>query len=256
MELDDFYAETIAAGGCFYAAEARCRGSLWLDGVHDRLVRDRLEDMRLKDMRLKDRARCLALEERLTEQVDLETKSRRKRDAQEDKEITIDPNETIDDLVDFLMKCGHVGRNAAGKVVNWGVGKTKTGRRTYVAREFGLLGLPLPGPFKRFRSKPEVARHFGVPQEMLPKKSSFALSRKEREERRLAKEEKLRDEEIGRWLKARAYFERERKRFAIRKKALEKRRMESGLPRVSGYVKKGHRRPAPKTKTQEGRPKL
>ena len=191
LELDDFYAETIAAGGCFYAEEAFCRDSLRLDplrldGVHDRLVRDRLEDMRLKDMRLKDRARCLALEERLTEQVDLETKSRRKRDAQEDKEITIDPNETIDDLVDFLMKCGHVGRNAAGKVVNWGVGKTKTGRRTYVAREFGLLGLPLPGPFKRFRSKPEVARHFGVPQEMLPKKppakGRVALSWKEREE--------------------------------------------------------------------------
>ena len=265
LELDDFYAETIAAGGCFYAEEAFCRDSLRfdplrLDGVHDRLVRDRLEDMRLKDMRLKDRARCLALEERLTEQVDLETKSRRKRDAQEDKEITMDPNETIDDLVDFLMKCGHVGRNAAGKVVNWGVGKTKTGRRTYVARELGLLGLPLPGPFKRFRSKPEVARHFGVPQEMLPKKppakGRVALSWKEREERRLAKEEKLRDEEIGRYLKACAQIERDRKRFAIRKEALEKRRMESGLPRVSGYVKKGHRRPAPKTKTQEGRPKL
>merc|ERR1719420_503562 len=104
LELDDFYAEAIAVGSCFYAEEAFCRGALRLDGVHDRLVRDRLEDMRLKDMRLKDRARCLALEERLTEQVDLETKSRRKRDAQEDKEITIDPNETIDDLVDFLMK--------------------------------------------------------------------------------------------------------------------------------------------------------
>ena len=261
LELDDFYAETIAAGGCFYAEEAFCRDSLRfdplrLDGVHDRLVRDRLEDMRLKDMRLKDRARCLALEERLTEQVDLETKSRRKRDAQEDKEITIDPNETIDDLVDFLMKCGHVGRNAAGKVVNWGVGKTKTGRRTYVARELGLLGLPLPGPFKRFRSKPEVARHFGVPQEMLPKKPSFALSRKEREERRLAKEEKLRDEEIESYLRATYAAIGDRKRYAIRKEAREKSRMESGLPRVSGYVKKGHRRPAPKTKTQEGRPKL
>ncbi len=263
LELDDFYAETIAAGGCFYAAEARCRGSLWLDGVHDRLVRDRLRDMRLSasaalagstDESSTDESQCDAQKDIL------ETKSRRKRDAQEDKEITIDPNETIDDLVDFLMKCGHVGRNAAGKVVNWGVGKTKTGRRTYVARELGLLGLPLPGPFKRFRSKPEVARHFGVPQEMLPKKpptkGRVALPSKEREERRLAKEEKLRDEEIGRWLKARAQIERDRKRFAIRKEAREKRRMESGLPRVSGYVKKGHRRPAPKTKTQEGRPKL
>ena len=89
MELDDFYAEAIADGSCFYAEEAFCRDSLRfdplrLDGVHDRLVRDRLEDMRLKDMRLKDRARCLALEERSTEQVGLETKSRRKRDAQED----------------------------------------------------------------------------------------------------------------------------------------------------------------------------
>ena len=264
MELDDFYAETIAAGGCFYAAEAWLRGSLRLDslrldGVHDRLVRDRLRDMRLSASAAL--AGSTDESQRDAQKVNLETKSRRKRDAQKaNEEITIDPNETIDDLVDFLMKCGHVGRNAAGKVVNWGVGKTKTGRRTYVAREFGLLGLPLPGPFKRFRSKPEVARHFGVPQEMLPKKppakGRVALSWKEREERRLAKEEKLRDEEIGRWLKARAQIERDRKRFAIRKEAREKRRMESGLPRVSGYVKKGHRRPAPKTKTQEGRPKL
>ena len=254
LELDDFYAEAIADGSCFYAEEAFCRDSLRfdplrLDGVHDRLVRDRLEDMRLKDMRLKDRARCLALEERSTEQVDLETKSRRKRDAQEDKEITIDPNETIDDLVDFLMKCGHVGRNAAGKVVNWGVGKTKTGRRTYVAREFGLLGLPLPGPFKRFRSKPEVARHFGVPQEMLPKKpptkGRVALPSKEREERRLAKEEKLREKKIESNLRATYAAIGDRKRYAIRKEAREKSRMESGLPRVSGYVKKAHRRPAP-----------
>ena len=251
LELDDFYAETIAAGGCFYAAEARCRGSLWLDGVHDRLVRDRLRDMRLSA----SAALAGSTDESQSESDD-DAKSRRKRDAQEDKEITIDPNETIDDLVDFLMKCGHVGRNAAGKVVNWGVGKTKTGRRTYVARELGLLGVPLPGPFKRFRSKPEVARHFGVPQEMLPKKPSFALSRKEREERRLAKEEKLRDEEIESYLRATYAAIGDRKRYAIRKEAREKRRMESGLPRVSGYVKKGHRRPAPKTKTQEGRPKL
>ena len=138
------------------------------------------------------------------------------------------------------MKCGHVGRNAAGKVVNWGVGKTKTGRRTYVARELGLLGLPLPGPFKRFRSKPEVARHFGVPQEMLPKKPSFALSRKEREERRLAKEEKLRDEEIESYLRATYAAIGDRKRYAIRKEAREKRRMESGLPRVSGSVSYTH----------------
>ena len=260
LELDDFYAETIAAGGCFYAEEAFCRDSLRfdplrLDGVHDRLVRDRLRDMRLSASAAL--AGSTDESQRDAQKVNLETKSRRKRDAQKaNEEITIDPNETIDDLVDFLMKCGHVGRNAAGKVVNWGVGKTKTGRRTYVAREFGLLGLPLPGPFKRFRSKPEVARHFGVPQEMLPKKPSFALSRKEREERRLAKEEKLRDEEIESYLRATYAAIGDRKRYAIRKEAREKRRMESGLPRVSGYVKKGHRRPAPKTKTQEGRPKL
>ena len=252
MELDDFYAETIAAGGCFYAAEARCRGSLWLDGVHDRLVRDRLRDMRLSasaalagstDESSTDESQCDAQKDIL------ETKSRRKRDAQEDKEITIDPNETIDDLVDFLMKCGHVGRNAAGKVVNWGVGKTKTGRRTYVARELGLLGLPLPGPFKRFRSKPEVARHFGVPQDMLPKKpptkGRVALPSKEREERRLAKEEKLREKKIESNLRATYAAIGDRKRYAIRKEAREKSRMESGLPRVSGYVKKAHRRPAP-----------
>ena len=88
LELDDFYAETIADGGCFYAAEARCRGSLWLDGVHDRLVRDRLRDMRLSasaalagstDESSTDESQCDAQKDIL------ETKSRRKRDAQEDK---------------------------------------------------------------------------------------------------------------------------------------------------------------------------